>query len=454
MKTTHETGQGMRGAMGASRRVSIVSAFASRTVPFFFLSLPLGAQSLAARIDAAPAGDVRLEYATRDGTCGDGRSTVRLGRMFHGANWEGYGTLGPGSRCAPGDARVTIVRRDGAVTEVRAYIGGAWPDGARGTSLGRVSAPEAAAYFLSLARTGELRAPRGALWAAAIADSTEPARQFLAIATDEGRAWKDRRSAMTLAGATGDASMVAELERIARSGVGDDSTVRRKKDEGNLAGAATEALGAMGDGAGLEALLRLAADAPTRGVRKQALFHAAQSGDPRGARLARQVAEDERASDDLRQSAIFALLNRDDVGQSDRQWARTLFPRLTSDRMRDPILMGLAQHGTADDRKWVLSLAADEQLPVKVRRQAVFWAGQGGAPIDDLVGVYRSLGERQVKEHLIFALSQREETSATDALVTIAKNDADREMRRKALFWLGQRKDERAAKVLTDIINQ
>ena len=155
----------------------------------------------------------------------------------------------------------------------------------------------------------------------------------------------------------------------------------------------------------------------------------------------------------LRQSAIFALLNRDDVGDAERKWARALFPRLTSDRMRDPILMGLSQHGSPDDRKWMLSLAADAGLPVKVRRQAVFWAGQGGAPIDDIVGLYRTVEDRQVKEHVIFALSQREETAATDALVTIAKNDADREMRKKALFWLGQRKDERAAKVLTDIIN-
>jgi HEAT repeat protein len=291
------------------------------------------------------------------------------------------------------------------------------------------------------------------MWAAAVADSTQPARQFLAIGTDDARPWKDRRTAMTLAGATGDASMVAELERLARSGTGDDS-VRRKKDEGNLAGAATDALGAIGDAAGVDALLRLAVDAPTRGVRKQAVFHAAQSGDPRGLRVARQIAEDERAPDEVRQSAVFALLNRDDVGQAERQWARALFPRLTSERMRDPILMGLAQHGTADDRKWVLSLAGDAQLPVKVRRQAVFWAGQGGAPIADLVGTYRALDERQVKEHVIFALSQREESAATDALVDIAKGDADREMRRKALFWLGQRKDERSAKVLIDIINQ
>ena len=116
--------------------------------------------------------------------------------------------------------------------------------------------------------------------------------------------------------------------------------------------------------------------------------------------------------------------------------------------------MGLAQHGSTEDRQWVLSLARDEKLPVKTRRSAVFWAGQGGAPVGDLLGTYRALGAGDVKEHVIFALSQREGEDATDALVDIARRDESREMRRKALFWLGQRRDARAMQVLTDIITQ
>jgi HEAT repeat protein len=208
------------------------------------------------------------------------------------------------------------------------------------------------------------------------------------------------------------------------------------------------------EGAGIDALVRLAESAPTTGVRKTAVFHAASSGDPRGVRIARTIAEDARQDDEIRNSAIFALLNRDDVGSDESRWARDLFPRLTSDKLRDPILMGLAQHGSAQDQQWVLSLARDEKLPTKTRRSAVFWSGQGGVPIADIVGLYRTLGDREVKDHVIFALSQRGETAATDALVEIARKDPDHEMRKKALFWLGQKKDERAVQVLTDIINQ
>jgi HEAT repeat protein len=413
-----------------------------------------GAQdgALARRIADAPAGDVRLEYATRDGTCGDGRGMVGMGRMFHGSNVEGMGTW-HNDNCVPGDARVTIVRRDGLVTEVRTAIGGHWSSQATGTLLGRVSAPEAASYFLSLAEGAENRAGRSALWAAAIADSAPVARRFLALGMKDGVSWNTRRTAMQLAGATGDATIVPELERIARSGAGDDGT-RRKKDEGNVANAAAAALSVIPQDAGIDALVRLATDAPSPGVRKTAVFHAANTGDPRGVRIARTIAEDTKEDEDLRNQAIFALLNRNDAGGEERAWARTLFGRVTSEKLRDPILMGLSQNGSADDRKWVLGLASNEQLPVHTRRQAVFWAGQGGVPIAALLGTYRSLSSGEVKEHVIFALSQREGEAATDALVDIARKDADRDMRRKALFWLGQRKDARAVQVLTEIINQ
>jgi HEAT repeat protein len=389
---------------------------------------------------------------TREEACGDGRGMVGLGRMFHSASVEGMGTWG-NNNCRPGLARVTLVRREGATVDIRTAIGGTWSASASGTMIGRVSAPEAASYFMSVGEGTDGRAARSALWAAALADSAPIARRFLALAQNDARSWSVRRSAMQLAGATGDAAIVPELERLARAGTGDDG-VRRKKDEGNVARAAAEALAAVPGEAGMDALVGLAENAPTTGVRKAAVFHAANSGNPRGVRIARTIAEDARADDELRAQAVFALLNRDDVDDAERTWARGIFPRLTSEKMRDHVLMGLAQHGSADDQRWVLSLAKDASLPVKTRRSAVFWSGQGGVPIADLVATYRGIETQDVKEHVIFALSQREGADATDALVEIARKDQDREMRRKALFWLGQRKDERAMQVLTEIINQ
>ena len=68
--------------------------------------------------------------------------------------------------------------------------------------------------------------------------------------------------------------------------------------------------------------------------------------------------------------------------------------------------------------------------------------------------VYSRSNEREMKEQLIFVLSQRRETAAIDKLMDIARNDPDREMRRKALFWLGQSKDGRVATFLADLINR
>ena len=438
-------------ARPASVKVLMTVALLSATIK----GTQLGAQegALARRIAAAPAGDVRLDYATREEACGDGRGMVGLGRMFHGTSVEGFGRWNSNGGCRAGDAHVVIVRRDGEVVDVRTSIGGRASGDMGGTSLGRVSASEAADFFLGLAERTEGRAARSALWAAALADSAQTARRFLAFAMNDARPWTARRTAMQLAGATGDASIVPELERIARSGAGDDS-IERKKDEGNVARSAADALASVPQDAGMDALVRLATDAPSPGVRKAAVFFAAQSGDPRGTRIARTIAEDDRADGELRNSAIFALLNRDDVSEADRTWARNIFPRLTSRRLQDPILMGLAQHGTADDLRWVIGLASNEQLPVETRRQAIFWAGQGGATVADLLAAYRTMSDRRVKEHAIFALSQKGGEEATDALVDIVRKDPDRDMRRKAMFWLGQRKDAKAAAVLTEIINQ
>ena len=68
----------------------------------------LGAQQgdLARRIEATRDGEVRMEYATRDGVCGDGRGMIGMGHMFHSATVEGTGR-GGNDNCRPGLARVT-----------------------------------------------------------------------------------------------------------------------------------------------------------------------------------------------------------------------------------------------------------------------------------------------------------------------------------------------------------
>ena len=99
-------------------------------------------------------------------------------------------------------------------------------------------------------------------------------------------------------------------------------------------------------------------------------------------------------------------------------------------------------------------MARDKTQPMELRKQALFWAGQGGASMADLASLYGTITDREMREQLIFVYSQRDEPAAVDKLLEIARSEPDTELRKKALFWLGQSDDPRAAKALQDIIEQ
>jgi hypothetical protein len=101
-----------------------------------------------------------------------------------------------------------------------------------------------------------------------------------------------------------------------------------------------------------------------------------------------------------------------------------------------------------------MSVARDESVPVEVRKKAIFWAGQGGAPVKDLASLYDSLQPETLKEHMIFVLSQRDERAATDKLLSIVRSDSDSRMRKKALFWLAQKDDPEITKVISNLVSQ
>ncbi len=411
-----------------------------------------GAQagSLAQRVAAVRDGEVRFSYPTRSGVCGDGKKMIGFGRMMSiHPDMEGYGRWNE-TRCMPGPARIAVTLRGGEMVALRPYVGGSWDASSSARDLGTVGAAEAADYLLGLASNAENEVARTALLPAAIADAPGLAPRLLALGRDTGWTIKLRRRAVQLAGAAGDASTVQALVALATGGEWQGK--KRESDDG-VSAAAITALAAGPDGAGMDALLQLAKHEDVR-IRRQTVFWLGQSEDVRGRRAARAIAEDEREDAEVRAQAIFAVGMGGNASSEDRAWLRALYPRLTSEKLRDQVLMAAGQHGDEADHRWLLERAADNRETTHSRRQAIFWAGQGGAPIADMVTLYGRLTHGEVKEHIIFALSQRQETSATDALLDMAKRDPDREMRKKALFWLTQKNDPRVTKLITDIVNQ
>jgi HEAT repeat protein len=199
----------------------------------------------------------------------------------------------------------------------------------------------------------------------------------------------------------------------------------------------------------LDSILRSSKDPQ---VREKAVFALSQHDSPKSRQALRTFAERTDVSSELREKAIFW------IGQSgsaeDAAYLRGLFAKLKDEELRNKILFSISQMGGAENDKWLLGVARDRTQPMEVRKQALFWAGQGGASMADLGTLYSTLDDQAMREQLIFVYSQRDEPAAVDKLLEIARKDPNPELRKKALFWLGQSDDPRAAKALEDIIAQ
>lgn len=187
-------------------------------------------------------------------------------------------------------------------------------------------------------------------------------------------------------------------------------------------------------------------------VVEKALFALSQQESPRAVAALRAVAERADADPDAREKAIFWLGQRG--GTDGVAYLRQLYPRLQDPELREKVLATVAQARDPQVLPFLVGVAKDPKEPMEVRRRAIFWAGQAGASVADLWSFYQSVGDAEVKESVIFALSQAKGDDATDRLIDVARKEPNRELRKKAIFWLGQRGDAKAAQALEQLLVQ
>jgi HEAT repeat protein len=408
------------------------------------------AQSIASRVAQAPAGVVHLQFDGRPGVCGDGKDVVGFGRAIFARNFQSFGKWS-GVHCVPGPLRVSLTTSGGQVTRLQTQVGGAWPStDARVTDLGTVSSADASAYFFSLvprleAETGKDRL----LLPAVLAEGADVMAPLLALARDASRLEQTRRQAVQWLGMLGDASIIPALVTFAKQDVDDDGDDKRGKK--GIASGAVAALGQLDGDVGVPALIDLARTGSV-GTRRNAAFWLGQNGDPRARRMLHSMIEDTKEENRVRQHAIFSLANGDETTASEFAYLRSVYSRLDSDQLKEAIFQGMANDESTGAR-FLLERARDPNESTKLRRSALFWAGQRQeTPTADLLGVYRDATDTQLREHAIFVLSQRQDEAATDALIKIAREDNDKRMRGKALFWLAQKKDPRVTKLISDMV--
>jgi len=187
-------------------------------------------------------------------------------------------------------------------------------------------------------------------------------------------------------------------------------------------------------------------------LKNKALFALSQHQSARGAQFLRDYALREDASDELRGQAIFWLGQR--RSPENAEFLRSLYSRIKSDEVKEKILFSLSQQRGLGNDKWLIDIARNTRENIELRKKALFWAGQGAASADQLIGLYSTLPDAEMREQLIFVYSQRHEKAMVDKLLEIAKTDRDPELRKKAIFWLGQSRDPRVQQFLLDLINK
>ncbi len=187
-------------------------------------------------------------------------------------------------------------------------------------------------------------------------------------------------------------------------------------------------------------------------LKDKALFALSQHRSANAAKFLRDFALRENASDELRGKAIFWLGQRRST--ENVEFLRSLYARVRSDEVKEKILFSLSQQRGVGNDQWLLDVARNTRESIELRKKALFWAGQGMASADQLIGLYSSLPDSEMREQLVFVYSQRRDPKMVDKLLDIAKNDRDPELRKKAIFWLGQSHDPRVQQFLLDLINR
>ena len=190
-------------------------------------------------------------------------------------------------------------------------------------------------------------------------------------------------------------------------------------------------------------------------IKEKALFSISQQNEPRAQQILCDFAMRDSENNDLREKAIFWLGQRRSSPEN-TACLRNLYSRLTTNvDLKEKILFSLSQQKGAGNEQWLMNIAVNPKEDIELRKKALFWAGQSGVAIPEFAQLYDRMGDTEMKEQIIFVLSQRQsDRAAIDKLFDIAKNEKDSELRKKAIFWLGQSRDPRVQQFLMDLINR
>lgn len=396
------------------------------------------------RVGDVTTGAVQFHFASREATCGDGRSFLRTDEN----SWYGsyINTSDPGmhARCERGPVRVVLTLAEREVVRLETYVGPL--DRAEdATDLGAVPAREASAWLLGLAARGDGRPARDALLPAMLADSAAPTPGLLAIARDQDRPRETRRSAIGWLARSPDASSAEAARALA-------GLARDERDAPAVRQQALSTLGRLPRGAGIATLAGLAGERSDAWLGREAMRALGRSGDPRAREELRRAVADARLPDEVRAAAIAGLGNDLATG-ADARLLRDAYRTLANDRTKDATLAALATVGGAANAGFLLGVARDRDEAAALRRRAIQLSARAGATGAELARLYDEVEETDARQAVIGALGAEGSRPAREKLVAIAKSSELAVLRRRAIAQLERMDGPEVRAALAGIVN-
>lgn len=337
-----------------------------------FGSSTAGAQgTLERRVGATADGTVQFHFASRNGTCGNGRTFFRTEddgwfRSSSGnVTYSGSG-MPADNACARGPVRVVIARAGGEAVRIETNVGPLATAPEDGTDLGAFPAREAAQYLLSIAASAEGRPAREAITPATLADSAPVSAALLVLARDKSRSRDVRRGALSWAARRRDESGGPGATAIARAL---NDFVRDREETASIRQYALSTISSFSRGEGIPTLIGFASDGD-EWVAEQAIRALSRSGDPRARAFTRDAVRRTDLPDDVRAEVIRGLGGEYATG-ADYRLLRELYPALNTDRDRDAVISVLANAGGRDNTDWLLALARSPTETVGRRRRVI-----------------------------------------------------------------------------------
>jgi HEAT repeat protein/TolA-binding protein len=251
-----------------------------------------------------------------------------------------------------------------------------------------------------------------------------------------------RRRAVFMLGRRGDAESAQLLIAAAKS---DPSYTVRSE--------AISALPRLTGDVGLNALEDMLRTEQDERIQRSIVRSLTSSDNQKARQSMRALIDRKDAPLSLRVEAVSSF-NNDHATADDAAYLRNLYGKADNDHVKEAIIGAVGRMGGADNDKWVLAIAQNQNEPSQLRAAAISRLLRSNSSIADLNKLYDSADSYNIRSQIVNVLANRKEPEATDKLLDIVKNSTVVDLRKQAMNAITRKNDPRSTQLLMDIIDK